>query len=162
NPWTTEADGTGYALIRNNRRFSGNDWNNWSIGTPLVHAVLDADGDGMGDAWETIHFGDLSEDGTGDFDGDGANDLDEFLAGTTPNDPASRLYIWIADQSGPNTTLAWPGVRPRFYSVLTKTNYSEPWQPLVGDLPAAPPVNAYTNSEPGHLRRYYSITIEHP
>lgn len=47
-------------------------------------AFTDSDNDGMDDAWEIDKFGDLSRDGTGDFDGDGISDLDEYLQGTDP------------------------------------------------------------------------------
>jgi len=49
-----------------------------------VFNTNDTDGDGLDDAWEILHFGDLSRDGTGDFDGDGISDLDEFLQGSDP------------------------------------------------------------------------------
>ncbi|MFZ2633053.1 MAG: LamG-like jellyroll fold domain-containing protein [Desulfosalsimonadaceae bacterium] len=51
-----------------------------------VCSTADSDCDGMENAWEIDHFGDLSQDGTGDFDGDGISDLDEFLNGTNPDE----------------------------------------------------------------------------
>lgn len=49
-----------------------------------IAPLTDTDDDGMLDAWELSHFGDLSRDGTGDFDGDGLTDKEEFLMGTDP------------------------------------------------------------------------------
>ncbi|MET0028822.1 MAG: Ig-like domain-containing protein [Candidatus Thiodiazotropha sp.] len=51
----------------------------------LVNSGSDTDGDGMEDAWELEHFGSLDRDGHGDLDGDGISDLNEYLAGTDPN-----------------------------------------------------------------------------
>ncbi|MCK5038675.1 MAG: lamin tail domain-containing protein [Thermoplasmata archaeon] len=44
----------------------------------------DTDADGMPDEWEMEQFGELTPDGTGDWDGDGVSDLDEYSAGTDP------------------------------------------------------------------------------
>ncbi len=45
---------------------------------------FDTDQDGMSNAWETEQFGNLSRDGSGDFDGDGVVDRSEFLYGGNP------------------------------------------------------------------------------
>ncbi|BFP40459.1 pectate lyase [Flavobacteriaceae bacterium GF1] len=42
-------------------------------------ANFDADVDGMPDIWEMMTFGSLSRNGTGDLDGDGYTDLEEYL-----------------------------------------------------------------------------------
>src|SRR6185436_348007 len=49
--------------------------------------VKDSDNDGMPDVWEgTNSFNmNLASDATGDADGDGLNNRDEFLAGTNPH-----------------------------------------------------------------------------
>lgn len=44
----------------------------------------DGDGDGMLDSWETLHFGDLSHDGTVDTDSDGLTDLGEYQNSSNP------------------------------------------------------------------------------
>jgi hypothetical protein len=63
---------------------------------PVESAVdPDADGDGMPDAWERLHFGDTNTDGTGDWDGDRLRDRDEYVAGTDPTNAASRLSMFI-------------------------------------------------------------------
>ncbi len=50
----------------------------------IVFDANDLDMDGMTDDWETTYFGDLSRDGTGDFDLDGVTDLQEFTDQTNP------------------------------------------------------------------------------
>lgn len=44
----------------------------------------DFDQDGMPDKWEVKYFGNTSRDGTGDYDHDGLNDLQEYRYGTSP------------------------------------------------------------------------------
>lgn len=48
-------------------------------------ALTDEDGDGMPDWWELEQFGTLGRNGTGDFDNDGLNDLNEYLNGLRAN-----------------------------------------------------------------------------
>jgi len=50
-----------------------------------IRAVVDLDGDGMDDTWETYWFGaDDVADATSDYDGDGVGDYQEFMGGTDP------------------------------------------------------------------------------
>lgn len=49
----------------------------------------DSDNDGMSDGWEDYWFGDLSNDGTTDTDGDSFNELAEFEGLSDPEDPLS-------------------------------------------------------------------------
>ncbi len=50
---------------------------------------LDTDADGMPDAWEIANFGNLNQTALGDFDGDGFNNLSEYLAGSNPTNALS-------------------------------------------------------------------------
>ena len=45
----------------------------------------DADADGLPDSWEIEHFGNLTQGGSDDSDGDGLTNLQEYEAGTDPN-----------------------------------------------------------------------------
>jgi hypothetical protein len=47
----------------------------------------DTDGDGLDDRWEMRYFGELVfSDGSGDFDGDGVPDGEEYISGSVPTD----------------------------------------------------------------------------
>ena len=72
-----------------------------------VFNANDTDGDGLDDAWEILHFGDLSRDGTSDFDGDGISDLDEFLQGTNPTVVSNDDFELIDFEAGTLTPLYW-------------------------------------------------------
>jgi len=50
----------------------------------LTECVTDRDGDGLLENWELEHFGRLDQNGTGDFDGDGLNNLHEYQLGLNP------------------------------------------------------------------------------
>ncbi|MCX2802075.1 putative Ig domain-containing protein [Microbulbifer thermotolerans] len=52
-----------------------------------VNPADDTDGDGLSDAWEREHFGNLDRDGTGDYDGDGRTDAQEEEVGSDPTVP---------------------------------------------------------------------------
>ncbi|HLP78865.1 MAG TPA: hypothetical protein VK327_18340, partial [Candidatus Paceibacterota bacterium] len=71
---------------------------NFSLGVDGRNcATDDYDGDGLPDCWELSYFPSIYSYGpTHDPDGDGVNNLDEYLEGTVPNDPLSfhpRLQI---------------------------------------------------------------------
>src|SRR5439155_6261648 len=53
---------------------------------------IDSDGDGLPDSWELTYFGNLNQTATGDFDGDGISNLQEFLDRTDPTNNASVRY----------------------------------------------------------------------
>ncbi len=75
--------------------------------------AVDADGDGLGDGWEQV-FG--VDDPAGDTDGDGANALAEYRAGTDPRDAGSRptdvppdaVEIALVRVQEGRLQLAWP------------------------------------------------------
>jgi len=49
-----------------------------------ISGMADTDGDGLPDQWELYYFGDLSRDGSGDWNGDGILDRDAFRFGLNP------------------------------------------------------------------------------
>ncbi len=106
-PWPAEADDSGLSLQRLNFSQSATNPVSWTAAQPtpgsgLPADLLDHDGDGLPDAWETIHG--LSEPGD-DPDGDGFTNYQEFLAGTHPRDEDDRLQLKML-----STTLAPNGL----------------------------------------------------
>jgi len=89
------------------------------VQTDVLLPGLDSDGDGLPDAWELAHFGSLVFGPNDDPDGDGATNLQEYLAGTDPNDPTSVLAItsYTTTPAGTSTTLTWRSVMTRNYLI---------------------------------------------
>jgi Bacterial TSP3 repeat len=82
------------------------------------------DGNGLPIAWEKDYFGTTNINANADPDGDGMSNLQEYLAGTNPTDPNSRLRITAvgANTIGSSATLTWTSVPSRLYCVEERTN----------------------------------------
>ncbi len=99
-PWAGGADGLGRSYHRESVVRPGNDPANWFAADPTPgsgtsSAPVDADGDGLPDAWETgngLNPNDPTDAGK-DGDGDGATHAQEYAAGTDPRDAVSVLRI---------------------------------------------------------------------
>jgi hypothetical protein len=76
-----------------------------SITSAPAALLLDGDGDGLPDSWEQTYFGGLNQKPTGDFDGDGVSNLDEYLDGTNPADSASLLFRLTVISDGGNVAV---------------------------------------------------------
>lgn len=61
----------------------------------------DGNGNGLPDSWEMKYFGNLNQNAAGDYDGDGVDNLQEFLDGTNPTNAASVDYrLLVANDGG--------------------------------------------------------------
>ena len=127
-----------------------------------VPAIVDTDGDGMEDQWETNYFGTLARDGTGDFDGDGATDLFEFLTGTDPTDPNSKFCATISGTltAGQNPTINWPLAPGKSYRVQYKDDLGDPtWHDLSGSITQVGSQGRVVDLTPATGQRWYRIRL---
>jgi hypothetical protein len=108
---TVDPDGDGY---NNLAEFEADSSPLNAASTPL-----DTDADGLPDAWETLHFGDLAQAPSGDPDGDSYNNLAELQAGTSPANAASTPLDTDADGL-PN---AWEQL---YFGSLAQTAAADP------------------------------------
>lgn len=117
-----------------------------SPGTVIPAPSVDADGDGIPDAWEQQYGGASLFCATNDYDHDGLSDYAEFIAGTVPTNPASVLAMTdIRPSSLTNFVLYWSSVSNRIYSIWHCTNLADGFaDELTNGLPSTPDVNAHT------------------
>ena len=73
----------------------------------------DSDGDGLPDSWELANFGNLAQTASGDPDRDGFSNLQEYLAGSDPNNANSIP----GDANGNNLSDSWEFLK--FGSLVT-------------------------------------------
>lgn len=76
--------------------------------------------DGIPDSWRLRYFGSINNllsQATADADGDGANNLQEYLAGTDPTDSKSALRIGSATSLNQECVVRWPSVSGKNYII---------------------------------------------
>ncbi len=79
---------------------------------------FDWNSNGMGDGWEWINFGTLTNTATGDNDGDHASDYEEYVAGTQPTNPGSFFAVRsLASSGAAQRLLSIPTVSGRLYQI---------------------------------------------
>lgn len=135
---------------------------NQTLNFNASYTFIDANHNGISDAWEQYYFGDTSTNRTQktDTDGDGMTDYAEFIAGTDPTNVLSNLRFLKADaQTNGAVHLQWAVIPGRSYQVLTSTNNLHDWQAVSPWMQAVvSPMNfTATNSFKGP--RMYKVQV---
>lgn len=139
-------------------------------------AASDWDSDGLPNSYEdAFPFLDSMNpsDGTNDFDGDGSNNHDEYVAGTLPGDGSDFLHVAGVGTSGTGFTIRFPAKPNRQYAVWNENRslMAASWSNAT-PVPLTVPTNmmalwqdtgASTGGNPElSTQRYYRITVVLP
>jgi predicted RecA/RadA family phage recombinase len=126
------------------------------------YTFVDANTNGMSDAWEQQVFGSVSSGRTQatDTDGDSQTDYAEFIAGTNPNDGASTFEVPPPQpESNGSVRLEWPAVAGRSYRVVSSTDLIS-WAPASDWIRAnGSTVSLVLPSQTGSKSYFYRVEV---
>jgi hypothetical protein len=103
---------------------------------------VDANGDGLPDAWQDLLIARLGPDAkigpNDDADGDGISNMNEYLAGTYAFDPADGFRLKLVPNPAGAPLLEFMVVSPRTYTLFSSTNLQN-WASIPFKVPADGP-----------------------
>jgi hypothetical protein len=126
---------------------------------------VDADGDGLPDAWERMLMDILGLNSLGDInpnsddDKDGLSNLQEYLAGTYAFDPEDGFRLNVVGTGAKGPLMEFLGIRGRTYTLLESTNL-QTWMPASFRFPAEGVNAAWRYSYPASDVRQMRIEAE--
>ena len=122
---------------------------------------MDLDNDGLGDAWEARYgFSAAANEGSGDADGDGMTNRDEYLAGSSPVSAVSNFHApQLTEVPGLNVlNLTWHGSPTRNYAVQVSPDLTT-WA-IIATLPGLTgPTSLVVEAPLRPVRHYYKVVV---
>ena len=131
-----------------------------AVDLQLGTALIDADGDGLADAWEQQYFGSLSANAAEDPDGDGMNNLREFRAGTNPTDAQSLFEVVEISKVANGISVRWSSQAGRSYRVRRATTplaTLSQFDVVQANLAATPPINQFVDTTVGTGAHFFYL-----
>ena len=126
------------------------------------YVIVDTNGNSLPDSWEQQYWGanGANHNRFTDGDGDGFTDYAEFIAGTNPTLPNSRLRVMtFSMQANGTILLQWPSVSGRIYQVQGSANLSN-WTPISDWIRAAGGSTSYTYVPPAiNPPRFFRVEV---
>ena len=122
-------------------------------------------GDGIPDWWRTQYFGGNGQStnnlscATCDSDGDGLNNLAEYVSWTDPTNSISGLRIVnIARQPDGSCQITWTSAPAVNYQLWATTDLSLPFALISGTIPSAGATTTSTEASAGVIK-YYKVRV---
>jgi hypothetical protein len=133
-----------------------------SATTPVTG--VDTDSDGMPDNWENAHLLNAASAADADIDSDhdGFSNLQEFKDGTDPQNPASRLTIFL-DRSAGNARVSFQAIAGKTYRLEFRDDLiAGGWRLLANGMssPTTTNLQLADNGSTAAALRFYRVTTE--
>jgi len=125
------------------------------------YTFMDANHNGISDAWENYYFGETGTNRTqlADTDGDGMPDYAEFIAGTNPTNAASKfVFLSATVQSNRLVQLKWAAIPGRLYQMESSTNLNN-WTPLTGWQQATSSPLTYSETNAASGAQFFRVQV---
>ena len=124
--------------------------------------AADTDGDGLPDDWEnqyTLNPNDSTgvNGANGDPDADQFTNIQEFLAGTNPQDAASLLRITQLASGG--RRIGWQSVPGKRYQLYGTPDVTVAFEPMTGLITASGSITHYTNNSALEVREFFKVRV---